>query len=480
MNKTRILLLGASLCCHFSIEAADIRVAVTPSQSGVTVCAYSETAGSFQLPAVTAVTNNNGRARFNNLTSGGTYLLIASDGSGRGGVNRAVAVDNPPGNLRTPILLDQDGLQCGSGLVISDFAFEGGDDPEPIGRVGATWSSSPVLDSKVEVCLVEAGSDGTCGACADDDWSQTSNRGDGLKPLFTAYAGIDVPGKHTFCLTQRVAASNVMLVSNTLSDTVTAYFEIEELLINGGDEGSDDTQVSLQWLSDLSVALDSQYRASEDESFQGAIWTDIDHLQDNPGAFVVDDFDLSTGIGLHTVYLQMRLDGQNATSTNIINDQVLLNDPTVDRQVCEINGAELFTFAQNNGWSFETTGFGESECFDPEVVNGELSLAAAPNTACGYELFGGRNLNDGWRFVSMDMDSGAVPEDALIDCLAHPISMPTGEDGSARILINMVAIPWATSLIGADPPSLCRAVISEVVVRGPDGAGCLDGFVEVD
>ena len=179
---------------------------------------------------------------------------------------------------------------------------------------------------------------------------------------------------------------------------------VTSFAINGGAASTASTRVTLN----MSVQNASHYRASEGTAFTGASWQTWTIT-------AVPSFDLSSGNGTKTVYVQVKNPAGTVSPT--ASDTIILDIPPAPaRQEYTILGGDAYTFSQTQGYKFSYTLENPLTQFGQILVLGSNILELKTNgknmyafgSRCDFVLFDGRELKEGWIFKSYDASTSQI------------------------------------------------------------------------
>lgn len=230
---------------------------------------------------------------------------------------------------------------------------------------------------------------------------------------------------------------------------------VMSVAINAGAASTASTRVTLN----MSVQNAAYYRASENSAFTGASWQSWTIT-------AVPPFDLSPGNGTKTVYVQVK--NAAGTISPTASDTITLNAPA--RQQYTISGADAYTFSQTQGFKFSTKL--ENAATQEGYIRVDGSTLALYTTGkpfkvfgarCDFVLFDGRELKDGWTFVSYNARSEAgisTKSSYRVD------ERPMAGSRTVRFRIHL----WT------DPESWIFYVLQNLTLEGPANADWREAF----
>jgi len=205
----------------------------------------------------------------------------------------------------------------------------------------------------------------------------------------------------------------------------------------------------------------SQYRASEKQDFAGASWQTYNSAP---------TFNLSVGNGTKRVYFQVK-NAMNQPS-NSISDTITLNvpaPPAPTTKQFKIQAGTAYGVAHSRGFYFGQTGdMSPGECKMIHMIGyGIKNIAEGTPVSgkrCDFVLFGGRQLNEGWKFIDYGSYSESCYDDSGTGKEGYTINQRP-QAGSRNIEFRVHV--WTGLGTLNSPINICEWYLESLTLEGP-------------
>jgi hypothetical protein len=281
----------------------------------------------------------------------------------------------------------------------------------------------------------------------------------------------------------------LVVVPGPLDDTLVIHkLQISNLSIDGGAVNTNNPAARLTWdVAYLNVPFD--FRVSAVEDFSGIPWLSLDNVNVlNAQPSVIGDIEavainnFTGSAGKRTVFVQLRNRANPQIVSNVLNASIIFHPLAL----VTVQAGNAYEFARENGWTFSFTGdtffvhsctIRDSDASLPGIrvlyvqsrrkILGTFYVGV---TGCSFTLFGGHELNEPWTFESQTIIPGESGQLGGRDLCGVGDTSVTQEPSQGDS--NM-----QTDIIVATD-NLCFAVISEIVLQGPEGVAWTEAFIQ--
>jgi hypothetical protein len=271
---------------------------------------------------------------------------------------------------------------------------------------------------------------------------------------------------------------------------------ISDLTINAAGPAAADVSVELSWnITYLVTAFD--VRVGTDESFNGATWQalqpapevlSMSGLSSVQQASFVSDLGAGPVVG-NSLFVQVRNRTYPYIVSNVLQGTIAAAGPSPPPTgQIDIEAGLAFSFAEANGWTFGTEGslfmfnvcnmfrfegFSDDNRIPPailfDVFRGSLGFIPLATDGCHFTMFGGRELNEGWSFVSYNIirgDDGEYGGRCSNDGTLTIDRMPQTGGQDIRLEVTI------------DSDEGCDAIVETITLNGPLTLPWTEAFVE--
>ena len=271
------------------------------------------------------------------------------------------------------------------------------------------------------------------------------------------------------------------LTGPTCQIAVPLGVRIQNFSINEGAATTAQLGVQLRWVTTSTGTADMEYRVSEDPQFTESQWLPAPQRQESSYTYEAA-YELTRAAGEKTLYLQMRYASQPDNRSQVAEATIAWVPELTFTFAQTVNLHDVVPFAEEHGWDFgRQLSYQESQPCLAVLVDSEeagvrgLRVLAQSGffsslwfpVTCQYQLFDGRELNEGWTLQSYTINTDSPPNLCTDDAFAQVTSRPESGARSIRLDITVHAGGFV---------NFCELVVEEITLIGPLGGDWREAF----